>query len=525
VSADLPTERRAPLWWVLVRHEWRLTMRDFGGGAMFRGINKDKKPIGQKRLIFGYVAAAVLLHCAGALALVFPRTWSDTQGTRIAAVAVLAFLFTLMLSSAMSRVVSAFHERRDLDLLLSAPIAPALILVLRALTIVATVSALYAIFVYPLADVGVATRHWWMAKLYPLVPLMALTSTAVALALTGAVVRLVGVRRARVGLQIFSALIGASFYLVSQAQQFLPKSVASAAMAWMKDATRDGEAAWPVVAAARLAGGDPWAWIAFVFGAVGLFAASVWSARKRFVDVAQQPEADAVVVAPARGKVERRLQTGFARKTFATLLVKEWRLILRSPQLISQILLQMLYMMPLMFVAFGHQGAGLSWGPAAFAAGIVALAGTLTASLAWLTVSAEDAPDLMAGSPKSRAMILASKLFAATAPTVVILVVAAVGTSRRSIVEALIVLVFGTLACVSAAILEAATPSPGKRSDFQRRHKGNGLSAIIDGFQFLLWAGAAGTAASGWWIAAVALVVIACIVPGLRLPRALSQAR
>ena len=525
MSGEVPTEHRAPLWWVLVRHEWRLTMRDFGGGSKRIGAKKAKKPIGRKRRIFGYVAAVVLLHGAGALSLLFPRTWSDTQATRIAAVAALVFLFTLMLSSAMSRVVSAFHERRDLDLLLGAPISPALILVIRALTVVAAVGVLFAIFVYPLADVGVATRHWWMAKLYPLVPLMALTSTAVALGLTGAFVRLVGVRRARVGLQIFSALIGASFYLVSQAQQFLPRDVAMAAMAWMKDATRDGEAAWPVVAAARLAGGDPWAWIAFVFGAVGLFAASVWSARTRFVEVSQQPEADAVVVAPARGKVQRRLQAGFARSTFATLLVKEWRLILRSPQLISQILLQMLYLMPLMFVAFGHQGARLSWGPAAFAAGIVGLAGTLTASLAWLTVSAEDAPDLLAGSPKSQPMILASKLCAAVGPTFVILVIAAIGTSQRSLLEAAIVLVFGTLACVSAAILEAATPSPGKRSDFQRRQKGRGLSAVLDGFQFLLWAAAAGTAAAGLWIVAAALAVVGCIVPGIRLPRALAQPR
>ena len=54
-----------------------------------------------------------------------PRTFPDNQATRIAAVSVLLFLFTLMLSSAMSRVVTAFHERRDLDLLLAAPIAPA----------------------------------------------------------------------------------------------------------------------------------------------------------------------------------------------------------------------------------------------------------------------------------------------------------------------------------------------------------------------------------------------------------------
>ena len=516
-------ERRAPLWWVLARHEWRLTFRDFGSGSRRRGATgKARTPAGNLRRIIGYAAMAVLFHVGGLLSLVLPRHWTDTQYTRIAAVAVLLFLFTLMLSIAMSRVVSAFHERRDLDLLLSAPIPPALILVIRSMTVVVAVSLLFAFFVYPLANVGVVTRHWWMARLYPLVPLMALVGTAVALALTGAFVRLVGVRRARVGLQVFSAVIGASFYLVSQARQFLPAGMAREAMDWMMKVTHDGDAAWPVVAAARLAAGDGWTWCGFVVVAFGLFAASVWSTRKRFFEVAQQPEADAPVVAPARAAVDRRIRVGFAHGTFRALLVKEWRLIWRSPQLISQILLQLLYLMPLMFVAFGHKASsGVQWGPAAFAAGIVGVTGTLATSLAWLTVSAEDAPDLLAGSPKGRGLLLATKLVAATTPPVALLVVAAFGTAQRSWPDAAVLLVFGLLACTSAAILAAASPVSGKRSDFQRRHQGRGFMALVEGLQFLLWAAAAGTAVSGWWIASAVLTVIALAMPAYYLPKAL----
>ena len=89
---------------------------------------------------------------------------------------------------------------------------------MRAATVVAAVMVhTFALFVFPLADVGIPMGRWWTGRLYLLVPTMALLATGVALTLTGAVVRAIGVRRARVGLQIFSALVGASFYLVSQA--------------------------------------------------------------------------------------------------------------------------------------------------------------------------------------------------------------------------------------------------------------------------------------------------------------------
>ena len=517
--------RRPALWWVLLRLEARLTFRDVGGGRRGPGA-KPKKPaassVGRKRLWFVYGGIALLFHAIGfALAYFAPRQWPDTQGSRLATCAVLLFVFTLMLSMAMSRIVAAFHERRDLDLLLAAPIPPHLILVVRALTVVAAVSATFAFFVFPIVDMGLVLGRWWMARLYLLLPLMALLATAFALALTGAVVRIVGVRRARVGLQIFSALVGASMYLLSQAQQFLPKDVSHRAMSTLMRWTRDDDLAWPVAIAARLAAGDPVVWLMFASLSVTLFAAAVWSARRRFFEVAQTPEANARVVAPERQAVERRIGGGFARGLFAALLVKEWKLLLRAPQLLSQILLQLLYLMPLLFVALSRGGTSLSWSASAFAAGVVGVAGTLATSLAWLTVSAEDAPDLLAGSPRTRGTIVGAKLFAAALPPVVVVVLAALGIAQRAAYDASVVLVYGVLACVSAAILAASSTSAGKRGDFQRRHQGNKLAALVEAVQFLLWGAAAGTAVAGLWWVAAATTALALILPGIRLPRAL----
>ena len=534
-GASLPA-RRPALWWVLVRHEWRLTIRGFTGVSRGRGASADSdagqrakphKPIGRKRFIFSIVAAAVLLHAVGLIALALPRVWSDTFPQRMFAVVAMLLLFTLMLSAAMSRIVSAFHERRDLDLLLAAPISPMLILAIRAITVVAAVTMMFAIFIYPIANVGVATGHWWMARLYPLVPLMATTTTAIALALIGVLVRMIGVRRARVGLQIFSALVGASFYLISQAQNFFPDGARRRLMSWFMGAIGSDAGMGPIAFASHIAAGDPWAWLAFAAASIALFVTALWFARRRFFEVAQTPEADARVVAPARADVDRRIARAFSRGSFVTLVQKEWRLILRAPQLLSQILLQLLYLLPLLFVAFTRDGGRMSWSGPAAAAGVVGLAGTLAASLAWLTVSAEDAADLLAGSPKSRALILWSKLVAATLPPMAIVTMIAIGTMRSAVddavLDAALVWVFGVLACASAAILAAAVPSPGKRSDFQRRHRGRGLFALLEALQFLLWSGAAGAAVGGFWLIAAGLTVLAFVLPAIHWRRALSN--
>lgn len=528
-AAELPwstSTRRPPLWWTLVRHEWRLTTRDFFNlaGRRKRAVGSmPRPPRGLVGRLVSIALGAILLHAFGLMAVALPRTWQDTATARLGVVAAVAFLGTFLLSFSMSRIVAAFHERRDLDLLLSAPIDPMTVLGIRTLAVVVAATTTFGIFVVPVLDVGVATGHWWMARWYIVLPLMACVATSVALVTADVVVRLVGVRRARVGLQIFSAFVGASIYFVSQARSFLPGETSRRLTNWFIRVTRVDDAPWPVATLAAIARGDALAWAGFVALAVASFCGALLWSRRRFVEIAQTPDSSAPTARRPRAVVERRFATGFARKPFATLVVKEWRLLLRAPQLISQVLLQLLYLMPLMFVAFRGDGALLQWGGAALPAGITGIAGTLAASLAWLTVLAEDAPDLLAGSPLGRATVLAAKLVAASLPPVALVVLAAAGLSRRSPLDATIVLGFGTAACLSAAVLAAASPGGGKRTDFQSRHKGRRLSALVEALQFLLWAGAAGAASAGHGFVAAGLAVLALAMPAWRLPRALRQ--
>ena len=514
-SAALPL-RRPPLWRLLIRHEWRLTIRDFTGRTMGRGSSaKPRKPIGRKRSIFTFTALFVFMHALGSFTLVLPRHWSDSPAQRLVAMLVMLLLFTLMLSMAMSRVVSAFHERRDLDLMLAAPIAPMLILCIRAITVVAAVTMMFAIFIYPIANVAVASGRWWMARLYPLLPLMALTATAIGLMLTGALVRLIGVRRARVGLQIFSALFGASIYLISQAQHLLPRGAADRWTSWLARTAMSDDSPWPLAFTIRIAAGEPLAWLAFVVGSVALFVSALWLSRRRFSEVAQTPEADARVLTPARAAVERRIAHGFARGLFIRLLHKEWRLILRAPQLLSQILLQLLYLLPLVFLSFGRGASAMALGSAALVAASVALTGTLAASLAWLTVSGEDAPDLLAASPLAPLSLLTAKLLAAVLPPLALAWLVGIGIARSDAAAGLVIAVYATLACVSAALIATANPLPGKRSDFQRRSRGNVFIAIVEQLGYLTWAAAAGIAVHGPLVWCVALTALALLFPAL----------
>lgn len=512
---------RPPLWRVLVRHEWRLVVRGFWPG---RHKTDASPPAPRPMRTIGLVAVAiVLLHLLGAITIALPARWSDDPPHRLGAVTVALFLFTFMLSTAMTRVIAAFHERRDLDLLLASPVSANAILAVRATTVAIAVTLLFATFVYPIVNVGVLTGHAWMARLYPLVPLTAFLATAVALALTDLVVKMLGLRRARTGLQVFSALVGASMYLASQARQFVPHDTATRWMQRYVDLAGSDDAAWPFRSVARLADGDAWAWLAFALVAVASFAMAVHRARTRFVDVARESDAGPVTRPATRDQVARRVARAFRRRAMTAMLVKEWTLTARSPQLLAQILLQVLYLVPLLFVAFAREGPTASWSGAAFAAAIAGLAGTLATSLAWLSIAAEDAPDLVVASPQPRSTILVAKLLAATVPPFVLVSVAAAGRAGHSVTDAAIVWTFGTLACASAAIVAASVRVTGRRSDFQKRYQGRGLAAVVEGLQFLLWAAAAGTASAGAWMAAGPLAFLACLLPAFRLRAALAN--
>ncbi len=108
--------------------------------------------------------------------------------------------------------------------------------------------------------------------------------------------------------------------------------------------------------------------------------------------------------------VEVRRATAFrATSPSRALRTKEWTLLRRDPWLASQTLMQMLYLIPpavLLWRSFDDgNGAYQLLVPV-----LVMAAGQLAGGLAWLAISGEDAPDLVASAPISSGFIVRAKV-------------------------------------------------------------------------------------------------------------------
>jgi len=77
---------------------------------------------------------------------------------------------------------------------------------------------------------------------------------------------------------------------------------------------------------------------------------------------------------------------------------KEWLLLLRDPWLMSQSLMQLLYLLPPFFL-LSRMFYGEGNGAALLVPVLIMAAGQLAGGLAWLAISGEDAPDLIATAP------------------------------------------------------------------------------------------------------------------------------
>jgi ABC-2 type transport system permease protein len=196
------------------------------------------------------------------------------------------------------------------------------------------------------------------------------------------------------------------------------------------------------------------------------------------------------------------MQSGVRR----TLVRKEWRLLRRDPLLLSQILLPLLYFIPLFAVfgsRFGEEGFDRV-SAAGFASAFVLMLTSFAASLAWLTVSAEDAPDLIASAPVSRDEIDSAKALAAAVPSVALLLPPAILAAIFVTPAAGFWMVLGGVAAiVSTCLIAIWHQTPGSRKQFRRRTRGSLMLNLGRSFVAMGWIGATGLAVSGWAIFAI----------------------
>lgn len=433
------------------------------------------------------VIAQVLLHLV-ALAMMFmpssPRGSAQSLlTTQLLLSSGLIGMLLLMLSRALAGAVQSLYTRADLDLLLSSPVDRRAVIGVRIGSIALTVALEVALLVWPFANVFVLFgREAWF-KAYLLVPAMAMLATSIGLAVTLLCFRTLGPRRTRVTVQVFAVLTGLAmmlaFYLPGMFQQGRSRGPFGDSL---KVLVGDGSGFRELLVLPA-----QWVMQGFV-PTLACFAAALL-----LIILTIQFTGDRVVLAltATQGAAARRRQAGgkgpavarFGRHFRTVIIVKELKLVARDPFLLAQILQQSLMVLPMAFVLWRSRAMDL---PLAWLSTIWLAAG-LAGPLSWLTIIAEDAPDLLASAPVSRAQLVRAKLAAALLPTLPICLLPLFflpGTHPWYAV-CLVLSAFGAALC--SALLNMRNPLTQRRDSFRMRYKGRGASGLVEVLSMGLW--------------------------------------
>jgi ABC-2 type transport system permease protein len=182
---------------------------------------------------------------------------------------------------------------------------------------------------------------------------------------------------------------------------------------------------------------------------------------------------------------------------------KEWTLLRRDPWLISQSLVQILYLLPpalYLWRSFGEgQGVFVVLVPL-----LVMSAGQLAGGLAWLAISGEDAPDLVASAPVPPGWVVRAKIEAVLGAVALAIAPFVLAFALISPEHALATAWFAGVAAASATAIQFWFRTQAKRSQFRRRHTSSRIATFAEAFSSIAWAGTAALAASGLWQALIA---------------------
>jgi len=456
----------------LLRHELRLFWRKAGGARLWFAALA-----GGVAWLALHVLAYFLLRYANLDAL--PPLTAPLVGS------VLWLVLTFMLSHAILLSVSALFDRGDLDLLLSSPLSSRTVFVVRGTAIAIGSVTLYGFFLLPFAHAGLVTGHARLMAIYPTLAAMAMLAAAAGMMLTLVLVRLIGARRARTVAQVLGALTGAIIFLVMQAQNIaslgMRRRIVKQLVEWMQPGgpLADDGVLWTFFHAAL---GRPLALGVLVVAGAGSFWAVVALAHRRFLEGTQE----AVSGSARRGAPAKESTLRFRSGLVRTVLVKEWRLIVRDTQLVAQTLLQVLYLLPLVFIVFRREDMLAMVVPSA-----VLLSGTLSGTLAWITVTAEEAPELIGVAPVPLVRIRWLKVLAAMLPVWLLVSPLFLFLLTQNLWHATVFLLClsGSTAC--GGMMQVWYPRQGDRRDMRRRMQSGKFVSVLEGFSGLGWAGVA----------------------------------
>jgi ABC-2 type transport system permease protein len=487
------------------RHESRLAWRDW---LSMITAGRRERP---RRVVIAIFVFAIFMH--------FVAYWmvgryanapvDISMLVTITASVLLSWL--LMISQAMESMTRAFYSRSDLDLILASPVAAQRLFAVRIATVGVSVAMMAIPLAAPFIDILVVRGGLrWMGA-YGLIVAMGAAAAALAVAFTVALFRIIGPRRTRLVAQVVAAVIGAAFVIGLQVAAILSYGTISRVSVLQSSAvlTHAPDLAsiawWP----ARAAMGDWLALIGVLAVSFALLIAAIALVSPRFGEYATAAAGAAASSVSQTGRQSAFKKTSPRR----ALRRKEWTLLRRDPWLVSQTFMQMLYLIPpavLLWRSFDDgNGAYNLLVPV-----LVMAAGQLAGGLAWLAISGEDAPDLVATAPVPAGFILRAKVEAVLGVIAVVFSPMVAVLAMLSPWHALVASGGIVIATTAATAIQLWFRSQAKRSQFRRRQVSSRVATFTEAFSSIGWAATAAVASVSLMLAIAPALIALLVVAG-----------
>lgn len=503
------------------RHEFNLAWRDWA--AMMAGGRTTRE-----RIVTLFVLAIVIgLHLI-AYSLLKPVLGNGViadQATFVVLTATLLTSFSMMLSQGIEHVTRAFYARSDIDLILSSPAPAQHLFAVRICAIATSGAVMTALLAAPCVNAAVALDGPRWLSAYAVIAAMASLSTAISLLAAMGLFRLFGIKRTRTIAQIVAAVVGAALLIALQVVGVLAYgSLSRTAVLQSPLVTSMAPSVDSVFwLPARALLGDWTIALAMLAASLSLLALII----KRYASVFANY---AIAAAGASDANDTRGRSSsvftFAKRTTASALRhKEWMLLRRDPWLVSQTLMQLLYLVPPALLMWRDMGQDNDI-DVILAPVLVMAFGQLSGGLAWLALSGEDAADLVATAPASPGAQLRAKVES-------VLAVIALGAAPfiaaiafASLWGAFICALGIAISSSCAIVIQLWFKVTAKRSMFRRRQTASRVATFSEAFSSIFWAGAAGFAAGRSWFALcfVLLAIVSLAITAAIRPRGESQA-
>jgi len=479
------------------RHEIRLAWREWL--AMMTGGRRKRT-----RAVIGLVIFAAIMHLpAYAVIGRFADLRAPLDKSSLIVMTATIFLaWALMLSQAIESVTRVFYARADLDLIMSSPVRLENVFSIRIVAIALSVIAMALLFSTPFVDVLVIGGgvRWFAA--YGVVVAIGLSAAAIAIAVTIVLFRLIGPSRTRLVAQILAAIIGAGFVIALQIAAILSYGTLSRFAVLTSDATArfapdaDSIVWWP----ARAVLGDGEALLLLLAGGLVLLGAVMAIFAGKFADTAVRASANARP--NQQGSRARSFRAGSRQQALRR---KEFVLLRRDPWLVSQTLMQLLYLVPpavMLWRSFSDSSLAI----VLITPVIVMAAGQLAGGLAWLTISGEDAADLVATAPLTPARVIRAKIEVVLIAIAVIFAPLVAALLLASPLQAVVTAAGVIVGAASATAIQLWFRVQARRSQFRRRQTSSRLATFAEAFSSIGWAATA---------ALTLAVPVAALVSGL----------